>query len=300
MHQVLQRTRPAPPPSPGSSSRLGTLFRSLFAGKRGLVLFAVLGGAALTSQAFHGLRSPWPQRAPGTSAGPGGRDGASTTTESSAASTAEPAVKPSDAGVATPAAAGQPTQDRIAGSRPSLAAEPARAVPGQFQRPRQSAAPAVAAAATAPSRPSLARSRPWRSRPNDQSREAIITEAGSESLPPAAPVAAEAPPQARPAAASSVLSGVRQLGTVTLADVDPTLGVPCSDTTAALPSDRPSEEAWLPGSDASSAPGSVALDPIPLPPIYSESPDPAAGLSPRSLQANRNTPCLLKQPAGRN
>lgn len=295
MHQVLQRTRPSSSLNPRSSSRLKTLLRSFLAGKRGLVLLALVSGAALSSQALHGLLRPAVSPAPGTPAGGDGRD--------QSASTGEPAA-PATAGSTTgsPSAAAQLGSRNAAPDRPVVSgAEPVGA-PQQQRAPRQRGPLAALSIAlrqgrglppsdAAPrSRRPLNWPRPSASHQGAASGPVVIAEPWSDTLPGSVPAAA---PSVRGQ------DGIRRLGTVTLSDLDPALGVPCNDSTASLPSDRPAEEVWLPGSDASSA-NTAALDPIPVLPIYSESPDRAAGPSASALQATRNTPCLPKQPAGRN
>lgn len=308
MHQVLQRTRPTPAPATPPTSKLRTLLRSFLAGKRGLVLLAVVGGATLSSQALMGLLRQTPQPAPGRPAAPDGREESaasvapSSTAAPSSSVAASAGVPPSSAAsAASPVPTPRAGRETVAKPRSSLVA--AVAADSTAPRPRTAAAasPAVAAASTLDQAAPGWRG-PWRSRQNAAAGQGVITDTSAESSSrplPLAPVAS--PPVPRSAAVlGGQEGGVSQLGSVTLADLDPFQGVPCSDTTAALPSDRPSEEAWLPGSDASSGLNSAALDPLPVPPIYSESPDQAAGPSSRSLQANRITPCLPKQPAGRN
>jgi hypothetical protein len=276
MHQVLQRTRPALVPSPKPSSKLGGLLRFFLAGRRGLVLLAVVGGASLGSQALMGLLRQAPQPLPGR---PEGREEASAD-----------GVGARHSAAASPAATG---------AAPAPAGHGAAKVPG---RPA-SAAGSVPRAAAVASRPRLSLpgwARPWRSRHSAPAAQAVIADSRTELPARAASAAPLAPPISPPARAGlSRRDGARQLGNVNLADLDPSLGVPCSNRTAALPSDRPSEEAWLPGRDTAGL-SAAALDPIPVPPIYSESPELAVVSSSRSLPATSNTPCLLKQPAGRN
>lgn len=307
MHQVLQRTRPAAAPSPPQKSRLRSLLRSFLPGRRALVLLAIVGGATLSSQALLGLLRQGGQQTPAPG-GSEGREEASSSPDPAGRPPATPApTLPSAAGdraqadAAAPDAAGSAAAGR---ERWHSEAASATAESGTTPRPGRDATAEASGVASPSQQPSPGWWRPWRSRQAAPASQGVITDTAADLSPrpaalpaavPAAPVVAPAPQRA---AAGS--ERVRQLGTVSLSDLDPFLGVPCSDTTAALPSDSPSEEAWLPGSDATSAVQSAALDPIPVPPIYSESPELAAGPSRQSLHAYRNTPCLPKQPAGRN
>lgn len=290
MHQVLRRTRPDASAASQSSSKLRTFLRSFLAGKRGLVLLAIVSGTALTSHALHGLLRPGSERAPGSPVGSEGRE--------ESASAGQPTAKPAPVVAKSSDGAVRDEVDkggralRVQSGEASQRRSPAEGQPGSRGR-----APAASRAASRPFPFLLGWQRsPRRGQPSE-ANQGIIAESGPDGFTTPGPAA---PPARRSATVPGAQSGGRQLGAVTLSDLDPFQGVPCSDSTAALPSDRPPEEAWLPGSDASSALNAAALDPIPVPPIYSESPDQAAGPASASLQANRNTPCLLKQPAGRN
>ncbi len=295
MHQVLQRTRPAPPPSSQTVPPLLNLLRSFFTSKRGLGLIALVVGTTLGSQALHGLLVP----NSGPSAPPAGADGRQQSNAS-----AEPALQPPPPPVVPRAAAKSPATrqadadatagiGRAPGDASGSAAVPVR--PYRHRPPEPSPAPLV---------------RRWE-RPSHSRQGAIAGPiAGSR-------VIAASSPQARPgslsAAAHSVPPGRRAQAandapavgdprnTISLSALDPFLGLPCSDTLSALPSDRPAEEAWLPaGTGSSSVLQAAALETTLEPPLDSGSPDRAAGPPLPSLQATRNTPCLLKQPAGRN
>ncbi len=325
MHEVLQRTRPAPATSAQSSSKLRTFLRSFLPGKRGLVLLAVVGGATLSSQALMMLLRQGPQSAPGQ---PAGQDGRGESAASGAAANKPVDSRPtsgftgapdnpdgqqsaeggSNAG-ASSAAASSATASSATASSASASSASASSAPVP-RSPRSGPVDSIPAARTA-ALPSLDWRRPWRSGRNASASRDVIADTSSEAtarpvsaapvstplptLAARAPRAASQPPARRPAGVA-VQGGGRLLGSVSLSDLDPSPEVYCSETTASLPSDGPSDEAWLPGSDVASA----ALDPIPVPPIYSESPAQAAGPTPHSLQANRTTPCLPKQSAGRN
>lgn len=309
MHEVLQRTRPAPATSAQSSSKLRTFLRSFLPGKRGLVLLAVVGGATLSSQALMLLLRQGPEAAPGQ---PARRDGRAESAASGAAASKPADSRPTSGVSGSP---DKPDSQQTAEGSPHAAPSSATASSASARRtPRSGPVESIPAARTA-ALPSLDWRRPWRSGRNASASRDVIADTSSD-LPSrpvsAAPVsmplprlAASAPrvapqsPPRRPAPVTAQ-SGGRQLGSVSLSDLDPSPEVYCSETTASLPSDGPADEAWLPGSDMASALPSAALDPIPVPPIYSESPDQAAGPTPHSLQANRITPCLPKQSAGRN
>lgn len=291
MNQVLQRTRPSAVPPTRSSSKLKGFLRSFLPGRRALMLLLLVGGgAALSTPILQGLLRPDAEPGPGR---PGGGSGAG-----ESASSGETAV-PAKPGSANARRAGKPgSPAKVAAATGSAPPSPARgastAAAGQGIQPAISHD--QAAAAPSPVGPR----RPARQRPSSQAPQGVYAAFGSEDL-PAGP-GADAPlaePPVRPAAPLRGQAAVRQLGTVSLSDLDPFQGVPCSDSTAALPPARPPEEAWLPGSDASSLAGAEALDPIPVPPIYSESPELAAGPSSHPVQAHRNSLCL-KQPSGRN
>lgn len=296
MQQVLQRTRPAPPPSAKSTSKLRSLLRSFIGGKRALVMLAVVGGAALSSQALLTLLRQGSERPTGRPEGAEGRQASAPSAQPAASRPTVAATAPSPsqaAGSSGKAAAGSPT---LLGAVPrSGSSAPAR--PSSTRKPSG----ALVATAAAGQARTTGSGRPWRSRPAGAASQGVITDTSSQAPSRAVPAAAARIPSPHPAAAISRGSrGVGQLGTVTLSDLDPSLGVPCSETTASLPSDVPPEDAWLPGSDASSAPPSAALDPIPVPPIYSESPDQAYRPSPNSLHANRTSSCQPNQLSGRN
>lgn len=294
MNKVLQRTRPSASAATPSSSKLRGFLRSFLPGRRALMLLLLVGGgAALSTQMLQGLRRPGAEPGPGSPGGAGGSGESAASVEPSEAST--PVFRPSPGQVASVTArAANPDKSVKAGAAPGSSSP--TATPGASRRTARQSADAAASQA-----PALAgRWRPATPRPSVQAPQGVFGAFGSDDL-PVAP-GPDGPLAEAPAAAAPSLRGpaaVRQLGTVSLSDLDPFQGVPCSDSTAALPPARPPEEAWLPGSDAASLAGADALDPIPVPPIYSESPELAAGPASPSVQAHRNSLCL-KQPAGRN
>lgn len=289
MHQVLQRTRPAAPPTTKAARPFFGLLRSIFNSRRSLGLLALIAGTALSSQVLHGFRVP-SSGPPSTPAGADGRE--------ESGGSPEPAVQPAQSPPVTPRAAvaipaGRPA-DAVATAGPGRASSEMSAIASAAPRLHRSLAPL-------PARPSMGWERPSRSRPGSVVRSDLRSASSTPAKPRHASAAARPAPAERsvrdtaPAPAAD-----EQLSTIRLPALDASAGVPCSGTTAALPSDKPPEEAWLPGRDASSVLSAAVVEPNLSPPIDSESPDRAAGLSSHLLQATRNTPCLLKQPAGRN
>ena len=267
------------------------------------MLAGLVGVGALSSQVLQRL-TPGSMPSPDAPAGtPPGAEGSEESLPPAGQQAARPVPSPADDHLAQPSlAAGQRPSSRErsdggGGSRPAsdrLATgrrEPQRhggplASPSAPLRSRRNPAGSSLPAAPAPD--------PSRSPQGADVSPVDIAEPWPDAIPaPAAatPLVPAPQPATRPALRGQ--DGVRQLGVVTLSDLDPSQGGPCSDTTAALPADPLLEEALSPGSDDSSTIQSAALDPIPVPPSDpSGFRDPAGGSSPPALQANRPPQCL--------
>lgn len=323
MHQVLQRTRPAQTSVVSEDQPRASLLRSLFTVRRGLGLLALLIGAALGSQVLHGLLFQGSDPAPPPPAGADRRGDSGASTEPAAQSAgpsgsqraaAETPLRPSVAPEATTTRIESAVPDRPGSQPPALrshrppapftqALRSGRTTGGGGRRREPSSPPAR------PPQAVLAWERPSRSRQGEPAGPLVRVQPPPPVQVGAAAAAALPAPLARSAQASGDASAAvepRNGNGVSLAALDAALdasvGLPCSDILSALPSDSPPEEAWLPlpGRGDASLLQAAALESILVPPIDSESPDRAAGPPSPSLQATRNTPCLLKQPAGRN
>lgn len=284
MHQVLQRTRSAPVSAPREDQPRPSLLRSLFTVRRGLGLLALLIGAALGSQALHGLLFQGSGPAPATPAGADGRG--------DSGSSLEPALQPVRP-PASPRAAAR-TPDRPASATQALATGRATRNRAVW---REASTPPVRSPHSAP-----VWERPSRSRQGETRGPLVLVPPPPTVQAGPPPTSTRPAPQGRTAPPPVDASAAAGWNAISLSALDPSVGGPCSDTLSALPSDRLPEEAWLPlpGSGAAPVLKAEALEPTLAAPIPSGSPDRSAGSSSHSLQATRNTSCLLKQPAGRN
>lgn len=297
-------------PSVSPVAKLWTLVRGVFDGKRALVLLFVVGGATLGSHAFHGLLRPGPQTFPVVPAGGRGRqqsaassDRAGAFTGSVASSKAAAGISPS-ASISRPVSLRRPFPQEATSSRGSLVqasghhASLSLSIPSAVLPRRRGGDAQAAVAAASPALPTPGWGRPSPAPQGMAARLGVTAEPHPAALPGTAAIAAERAPSA--GAAMDGLGGHRSLDPLTATESDHSGGVPCNDTTASLPSDRPPEQAWLPGRDASLQFHPVARAPVPAASIEPEVPQWAEGPSRTSLQATRITPCLPKQPAGRN
>lgn len=315
MHQVLQRTRPAA--DSGPASRLWTLLRSFVDGKRGLVLLLLVGGATLGSQGLHRLLRPGSAPATGT---PGGGVGG----PPESAASADPAllvgrsssIRSSSIRGGTADAPPIPERSGESSIRAQavLRGMSATASPGSadrhgqlrplpiqaavVRRDRDGDSSAAAPSLPAPSMLGLAPlSRPHQGVAAGQS---VMQKPWTAARPSRAGAAILSPQGLSARAAADDTIAPQPLDTATSADVGLTGGAPCHDSMASLPSDRPPEEAWLPGGESTLALNPAARVALPGTPVEPDVPTRSEGSSSHSLSATRTTPCPLKQPVGRN
>lgn len=281
MHQVLlQRTRPAPQASAPPDSQRPGLFRFL-SGKRALVLVALVGGAALGSQSLLGRLGPT-RKSPAPTTNSSGASRTPVPEEKQPAASLDPVTTPAELLASTssqkpPSTTAKPipgpeslSQGSLDRSSHQVSSSSSDSL-AKLRRQGTSAGLSPQARDPQDTRLALGSRSAWQSpRPPKASPGAIQYPPMSESRPISLPPRPGATSTRRPASTSLRSDdGVLRLNPMSLADLETSPSDPCDSSKPSL--------SW-----------------------QARSPDQAAPSSSLSPQANRNIPCLPKQPAGRN